>query len=394
METYQNRVINPNEYGSLLFDNKEEIAVKNVIKSRKIFRYSKTEYPYTMQFEKQITDKMNIKYCLGVINGTAGLITALNAINIKPKDRILVSSYTYIATALAVKLVGAIPIPMNIDFNNGIDLDDLDKEIDKGCKAVIVTHLQGRCFDLSKIRDKLRKKGIFLIEDACQGFSAKCNEVYAGTYGDIGIYSFQQFKQISSGEGGAIVTNNKEIYERARNYTDMGAVRDRFPNWDSNTCLFGQNYRINNITSAILYEQMKKLDYMHKKQKNSRKNILKKIEIYKISSILYSKDSNGDTGMNIIFFANDEKKIKDIIENTKNKYNVEVRKMWNGLYFDNKLFKDNKLTDKDLKENSCEKTKNIVSKMLVISIPPILSENEENTIANAIVDLKVNNYIY
>lgn len=393
MENVKNKVINPNEYGSLLYDEKEEKAILNVIKARRIFRYSKTDYPYVNMFEESLAKKVNSKYCLGVINGTAGLVTALKAINIKPNDKVLVSSYTYIATALAVKLVGAIPIPLDIDLRYGVDIDDLKEELDTSCKAVIVTHLQGRCFDLSKVKSILEKNNTYLIEDACQGFASNYNEKYAGTYGDIGVYSFQQFKQISSGEGGAIVTNNAEFYERARNYTDMGAIRDRFPNWDGETCLFGENYRMNNLIGGILYEQMKKLDYMIEKQQNSRKEIMKKLSKYNINSIVYSEDPDGDTGMNIVLLVNEENERETIIKYIKDKYNVELRKMWSSLYFDNKLFEDNKLTDKELKKELCKKTKDLISKMLVISVPPILSENDENIIVDAIVDLRIKEYI-
>lgn len=393
MENTKNKVINPNEYGSLLYDEKEEKATLNVIKARRIFRYSKTDYPYVTMFEESLAKKVNSKYCLGVINGTAGLVTALKAIDIKPNDKVLVSSYTYIATALAVKLVGAIPIPLDIDLRYGVDIDDLKKELDTSCKAVIVTHLQGRCFNLSKVKSILEKNNTYLIEDACQGFASNYNGKYAGTYGDIGVYSFQQFKQISSGEGGAIVTNNAEFYERARNYTDMGAIRDRFPNWDGEMCLFGENYRMNNLIGGILYEQMKKLNYMIEKQQKSRNKIMEKLSKYNINSIVCSEDPSGDTGMNIVLLVNEENEREIIIKYIKDKYNVELRKMWNSLYFDNKLFKDNKLTDKELKNETCKKTKDLISKMLVISVPPILSENDEDIIVDAVVDLRTKEYI-
>lgn len=394
MEVKKIKVINPNEYGSLLYGEEENEAILNVMKEKRIFRYSRTKYPYTEWFENGLCEKLKTKYCLGVINGTAGLITALKAINIEENDKILVSSYTYIATALAVKLSGGIPIPLNIDLKTGVDLEDLKSKMDSSCKAVIVTHLQGRCFDLSQLKEFLDSKGVYLIEDACQGFASSCNGIYSGTFGDIGVYSFQQFKQISSGEGGAIVTNNKEIYDKARNYTDMGSVRDRFPNWNSENCLLGQNYRMSNLTGAILFEQLKKLDYMIEKQQTSRKYILKKVsDEVKIENYINSVCPNEDTGMNIIILVNREYKIEDIIKNVKEKYNVEMRKMWNGLYFENELFKREHLTDKDFKIKDCSFTKHIISQMLVISIPPNLTKFNENTIVKMLIDLKKNNII-
>lgn len=394
MENKKIRVINPNEYGSLLYGEEENSAVLNVMKERRIFRYSRTKYPYVEWFENELSNRVNCKYSLGVINGTAGLITALKAIDIKNNDKVLVSSYTYIATALAVKLSGGIPIPLNIDLKYGVDLDDLKSKIDDSCKAVIVTHLQGRCFNLTKLQKFLKEKSIYLIEDACQGFASSCNNIYAGTFGDMGVYSFQQFKQISSGEGGAIVTNNKNIYERARNYTDMGSVRDRFPNWNSDECLLGQNYRMSNITGGILYEQMKKLNYMIEKQHKSRNAILKIVnKKVKIKNYINSVCQNEDTGMNIILTINKGYIIEDIIKDIKEKYNVELRKMWNGLYFDNELFKKEHLTDTDFDIQDCSITRDITSRMLVMSIPPILTEENERIMANVLVELKNRNII-
>lgn len=376
--------INPNEYGSLYFDNKEENAVLNVLKNEKIFRYASDKVSTTDKFEEMLKKKVNCKYALGVTNGTSGLITALIGCDVKAGDRVLVSSYTFLATALAVKCLEAIPIPLNIDLQNGFDLQDLEEELKKGCKAVIVVQLQGRCFDLSKVKCLLEKYNVKLIEDSCQAFGAKIKDEYAGTIGDVGVYSFQQFKQVSCGEGGAVVTNNKTIYQKMRNYTDMGAERNLFPNWNGNDVLFGQNYRMNNIMAAILCEQLKKVDDIILKQQKSRNYILSKV---KLNNSINSVDPNGDTGMNILLLLNSKEEFNNVKE-IGDKQNIEVRRMWNGLYFENELFKRNKLTDVDLKNNSCSKSKELVDRLAVISIPPILNKEDCNKIIDFLNEIK------
>ena len=328
--------------------------------------------------------KVNCKYALGVTNGTSGLITALIGCNVKAGDRVLVSSYTFLATALAVKCLEAIPVPLNIDLQNGFDLQDLEEELKKGCKAVIVVQLQGRCFDLSKVKCLLEKYNVKLIEDSCQAFGAKIKDECAGTIGDVGVYSFQQFKQISCGEGGAVVTSNKTIYQKMRNYTDMGAERNLFPNWNGNDVLFGQNYRINNIMAAILCEQLKKVDDIILKQQKSRNYILSKV---KLNNLINSVDPNGDTGMNILLLLNSKEEF-NYVKEIGDKQNIEVRRMWNGLYFENELFKRNKLTDVDLKNNSCSKSKELVDRLAVISIPPILNKEDCNKIIDFLNEIK------
>ena len=167
------KCINPNEYGSLLYNNKEIKYINNVIKQKRIFRYSKCSHPYAQMCEEKLNKILNVKHSLLTTNGTSGLKTALTAISIKPHDRVLISSYTFLATALAPLALGAIPIPIEIDMNNGLDLEDLKKEIKKGCKAIIVVHFQGRAFNLKKVKEIANKAKVPLIEDACQAFGAK-----------------------------------------------------------------------------------------------------------------------------------------------------------------------------------------------------------------------------
>ena len=380
--------INPNEYGGLCFDSKEEKAVLNVLQTEKIFRYASDNISTVDKFEEMLKKKVNCKYALGVTNGTSGLVTALIGCDVKAGDRVLVSSYTFLATALAVKCLDAIPIPLNIDLNEGFDLQDLEEELRKGCKAVIVVQLQGRCFDLSKVKKILKKYNVKLIEDSCQAFGAKFKNEYAGTVGDVGVYSFQQFKQISCGEGGAVVTNTKKIYQKMRNYTDMGAERNLFPNWNGHSVIFGQNYRMNNIMAAILCEQLKKIDDIISKQKKCRDYILSEI---KLNNLVNSADSNGDTGMNILLLLNSKEEFSYVKE-LGNKQNIEVRRMWKGLYFENELFKTNQLTDKDLKSNLCSKSKKLVDSLAVISIPPILTKEDCNKIIDFLNKIKFGRY--
>ncbi len=383
-------MINPNEYGSLLFGEKEKEYLNNVINARRIFRYSKTPYPYTSMCEEKIKELVGSKHCLLTTNGTSALKTALIGAGIQKDDKVLISSYTFLATALATIAIGAIPIPVEIDLDYGVNLDEVEEQIKLGCKALIVVHFQGRTFDLSKVKQICKKNNVVLIEDACQAFGSKYKDTYAGTFGDVGVYSFQQFKQITCGEGGCVVTNNEAFFNKMRNYTDMGSTRNRFPSWNEEGALFGENDRMNNLCGAVLYAQLEKLDTIISKQKQSRKNIMEGLE--DINNILTSKDASGDTCMNIIIILND-KKYKEEVINIGKKYDVELRNMWTSLYYDNELFKKHKLTAKDLNDKECIYTKGLIDKMLVISIPPILKSEEEQKIVNMIKDIKTKGYI-
>lgn len=380
-------IINPNEYGSLFYDEKEKEYVNNVITQRRIFRYSKCQFPYTSMCEEKIKKLVDMNYCLMTTNGTSGLKTALVGAGVQANDRVIISSYTFLATALAVISLGAIPIPIDIDINHGLNLNQLKEEIKKGCKAIIAVHFQGRTFDLTKVCEIANNNNIILIEDACQAFASKFHNKYAGTFGKIGVYSFQQFKQISCGEGGCAVTNDINLFNKMRNYTDMGSVRERFPSWNSSEALFGENYRMNNLNAAVLYAQLEKLENILVKQKKSRINIMKLIDSENINCILNSSDPSGDTSMNIVFLLNNPIEKDTVISMAKEK-NIELRNMWSSLYYDNDLFVRNNLNSLALREKECTYTKELIDRMLVVSIPPCLTNLDEKTIAEFIIDLK------
>lgn len=380
-------IINPNEYGSLFYDDKEKEYVNNVITQRRIFRYSKCQFPYTSMCEEKIKNLVDMNYCLMTTNGTSGLKAALVGAGVHENDRVIISSYTFLATALAVISLGAIPVPIDIDLNYGLNLKQLKEEIKLGCKAIIAVHFQGRTFDLTKVCEIADNNNIILIEDACQAFASTLHKKHAGTFGKIGVYSFQQFKQISCGEGGCVVTNDRDLFNKMRNYTDMGSVRERFQSWNSSEALFGENYRMNNLNAAVLYAQLEKLDNILLRQKASRINIMKLIEFENIHCILNSNDPNGDTSMNIVFLLNNPIDKDRVISMAKEK-NIELRNMWSSLYYDNDLFARNNLSSLALREKECTYTKELIDRMLVISIPPCLSDIDERTIAGFIIDLK------
>jgi len=380
-------VINPNEFGGLLYDNKERDAVSNIILNKKAFRYAILEKNECDVFEEKVKKIIGSKYSLCVNNGTSGLKVALKAVGINKNDRVLVSSYTFISSATSVINMGAVPIPMNFSFDTGIDLIDLEKELKKGAKAVIVVHIQGRCFDISKVVKMAHKYKTVVIEDACQAFGSLYNNRYAGTFGDIGVFSFQQNKLITSGEGGMIVTNNKKYYDIARNFHDMGSVRVEYPSWEEKGALIGDNYRMTNISAAILNVQLDKLDYMIKKQKFDYEFITRSINS---KLIIEPNDYSGFTGQNILLYINNEKTINEIIEYGE-KNNIEVRKIWNMPYDQRKVFKRLKLDSKSLKKVDNNNSNDISKNMISITICPTFT-NKEKSIMKKFVETIIRKY--
>ncbi len=241
----------------------EEInAVARVIESGELFKVNSGSLQESYNFEKELKEKVGSDYTILMTSGHAALTSALVGMGIGPGDEVIVPAYTYIATAMAVVAAGAMPIIAEIDETLMLDPKDVEKKITPKTKAVIPVHMQGNPCDMDAINAVAKKHGIFVLEDACQADGGQYKGKYLGTLGDAGAYSFNFFKVISAGEGGALVTNNKTIFEKALIYHDSNAVAyfgKQMEDFSTET-FCGHEFRTNEITAAILREQLKKLD--------------------------------------------------------------------------------------------------------------------------------------
>lgn len=378
--------LNPNEYGGLLFNAQKLTEIKKILYEKKIFRYATKEISPTDEFENAVKEYLGIRYALGLNNGTTALKTALFCIGIKPKDRVLISAYTFIATAASAISFGAIPIPIDFDWEYGMNLDDLQREIKKGCKAIIPVHLQGRAFNLTPILKIARNKNIPVIEDACQAFGAQYQGEFAGCMADIGTYSFQQYKQMSAGEAGMLVTNNEKYFKIARTYSDHGMIRESM-NWEGEEALIGDNYRMNNLQAAILNVQIRKIKTIISSQIKKRNYILKKIKKAGLASIVNSFDISGETGMNILFLTESKDKADQIIAHSQ-EHHIQFRRIWGKPYYLHGIFKRIKLDIEALRKADCVAAEDISQRLLALSVPPILSTRDLDKLVKEILLLK------
>ncbi|MFH1088350.1 MAG: aminotransferase class I/II-fold pyridoxal phosphate-dependent enzyme, partial [Patescibacteria group bacterium] len=183
-----------------------------------------TEFKKTREFEKMIADYTGARYCSVVSNGTISLTLALMACGIRPGDEVIVPDYTMVATANAVKLAGAEVVFVDIERDTlGIDLEQIKQAISPRTKAIILVAINGRCpRDLDKLVDFCKDNGLKLIEDVAQALGAQRNGQHLGTFGDIGSFSFSTPKIITTGQGGALITNNEDIIGRLRHLRDFG----------------------------------------------------------------------------------------------------------------------------------------------------------------------------
>lgn len=278
----------------------EEIdAVARVINSRQLFKINSAGQE-AHNFEKEWSELTGSEYTLLMSSGFGALASGLIAMGIGPGDEVIVPAYTYIATALAVTTVGAIPVIADVDDTLTISVEAAEKLITEHTKAIIPVHIQGFPCDMDGLKALGARYNISILEDACQADGGMYKGRYLGTIGDIGAYSFNYFKVITAGEGGALVTNNRQYYERALIYHDSSAVAffgDQLK--DVTEPLFGgTEFRIGDITGAILREQLKKMPGILADLRRNRKALRSKLSGYTFAP---SHDDDGDCGTTLSF---------------------------------------------------------------------------------------------
>lgn len=249
-----------------------EEEIKSVIKVLKSKWLSMG--PITQQFEREFADYLKVKNAFGVSNGTAALHIANKVLRIEKGDEIILPSLTFVATANASLYCGAKPIFADITSLNNLNIspDDILEKISDKTKAITVVHYGGYPCDMEAIMEIADDHNLKIIEDAAHAPGAEYDGKKCGTFGDVGCFSFFPNKNIVTGEGGMLVTNNDVLAEKIRtmrshSMTTLTWDRHKGHAYSYDVVDIGFNYRINEIASALGLVQLSKLDYYNKKRK-------------------------------------------------------------------------------------------------------------------------------
>ena len=255
-------------YGRQSIDKKDIVAVSAVLKSDWL-----TQGPKVLEFEKALAKYCGAKFAVAVSSGTAALHLAYSVAGIGEGDEVITTPNTFVATTNMLLVVGAKPVFCDIRLDTyNLDENEIEKSITKKTKAIVPVHFAGQPCEMDVILKIAKKHGFLVIEDACHALGAKYKNKKIGSIGDLTIFSFHPVKSITTGEGGAVLTNNKNFYKKLIHLRSHGVVKDK-KGFNVMTAL-GYNYRLTDIQAALGISQLKKLDKFIQKRHQA-------VELYK-----------------------------------------------------------------------------------------------------------------
>jgi perosamine synthetase len=246
-----------------LIGEEEKTAVMNVLNSGMLASGPKTE-----EFEKKFAEYVGTKHAIATTSGTTALHLGLLALGVTRGDEVILPAFSFIATANAVLFCDAVPVFCDVDqrtFN--LDPQKIEKLITKKTKAIMPVHLYGQAADMIPIQEIAEKHDLHVIGDACQAHGAAYDGHMVGSFGDVECFSFYPTKNMTTGEGGMVTTNNDEVAELMISLRNHGREKTK---WGYEHGRLGYNYRMTDIGAAIGLEQLKKLPKnIQMRQKNA-----------------------------------------------------------------------------------------------------------------------------
>ena len=343
----------------------EEIsAITKVAKSNWM-----TQGSVTQQLEKNLCKKFNVKNAVVTNNGTSSLICALLAHGIKPGDEVLVPSFTFVSTVNSILSIGAKPVLVDSNsrtFNTEIKF--LKQKMSKKTRAIMPVDVSGMPVDISEMIEFADKNNLIMIEDAAEAIGAKYKNKKIGSFGHSTIFSFHMAKVVSGIEGGCILTDNSKIASKLRSIRSHGDVSQY------NSKFFGLNFRISDIHSSVIIEQLKKLD----KFLEHRQNLAK---LYKdeLSNLVIFQNIPDFVTLHpfMLFGILVKPKIRNKLNNFLNQKNIETRICWPPVHkqkYHSTLFPKTMLP-------GCEE---IFSKIINLPMGNGLSKNNVLSVCNAL----------
>lgn len=307
--------------GFEVFGEEEKKHINDVLESGILMRYNfdnqRNKHWKAKEFEEAISAKIQTKHTHLVSSGTTALITAIKALGIGAGDEIILPAFTFVASFEAVLFTGAIPVLADIDDTLTLSPEAVKKAISPRTKAIMPVHMCGAMADLDALMEIAREHNLYLIEDACQAIGGKYKGKYLGTIGHIGCFSFDFVKTITCGEGGAILTNDSQLYEFCHQFSDHGHDHLGNDRGAEQHPTIGLNFRISELHAAVGLGQWQKLDEILNRQKEIKalvKNILNQSSKLSFRRI---PDETGDNASFLSLFLQNENQARELASGLK-----------------------------------------------------------------------------
>src|SRR3989344_5842332 len=337
-------------YGRQSIDNDDIKAVVNVLRSDWL-----TQGPAVKQFEELLAKYCNAKYAVPVSTGTASLHLAYLAADLSAGDEVITTPNTFAATSNMLLAVGAKPIFCDIRLDNyNLDETKIEKLVTSKTKAIVPVHFGGHPCNMDKILSMAKKHSLLVIEDACHALGASFKNEKVGGIGDMSVFSFHPVKSITTGEGGAILTNNPKFYKKLAHLRTHGITKDE-GGFNVMTAL-GYNYRITDIQTALGISQLKKLDKFVKARQKIF-DIYKK-ELAGVKEVFTPSLAKNSVSSNHLFVIRTKDPTKrnplaNFLKQNGIGVNFHYPTVYSHPYYRKNGYKDVKLANADLYHNSC-----------------------------------------
>lgn len=296
--------------GFEIFGDEERRQVHDVLDSGVLFRYgfdaARQGHWKAKSFEQELAARLGVAHCHLCSSGTAALSIALAACGVGAGDEVIVPPFTFVATFEAILAAGAVPVFSEIDETLCLDPQAIETRLTARTKAVMVVHMCGAMARIDEIKALCDRKGLILIEDACQSVGASFKGKALGTIGHMGCYSFDPVKTITCGEGGAVVTNDAQRYETAHAFADHGHDHIGNDRGAEQHPVIGYNYRISELNAAVGLAQLRKLDDILKQQRANKAALKSAMAALAQIGFRYLPDEAGDSATFLSFMLPDE----------------------------------------------------------------------------------------
>jgi len=296
--------------GPLYYGDEEKAELMEVIDRRAPFRWygigpKGGEPRKCNDFEKELAAHQHTRYALAVTSGTMALYSAMAGLGVGPGDEVIQPAWTWYSCYNAIVAAGATPVFAEIDDSMDIDPNDLERHITPRTKVIMAVHIAGEPAGMESILEIARRHHLKVLEDCAQSAGATYHGAPVGSLGDCGIYSFQECKTITAGEGGAVVTNDPAIFERAARFHDLGQLRPghkamlgESPHFAQ---LLGGQFRMSEFTGAVLRAQLRKLDRIVADFRDKSERVTKGLQDLPGIQFRKSNDPAGSVGSAVYF---------------------------------------------------------------------------------------------